>query len=96
MLPNAVLPRPPPRPPSPPRKPPSPPKPPAPTLANTALAIFNAVNTLRAAAGLGAVPYSRSLQIVADTHVADLVTNFFTGPASSCDAHSWFSGPFAW
>jgi uncharacterized protein YkwD len=55
-------------------------------LSPSSLELANTINEYRASRGLPAVPISRSLTLVAETHVRDLDVS---PPPSGCNAHSW-------
>jgi hypothetical protein len=65
------------------------PPPTLPAIDSNATALINALNKYRAAHGLAAIPASKSLVKVAQTHVADLEKS---NPSGSCLMHSWSSG----
>ena len=63
---------------------------------NKCLALFNAINAFRASKKLTPVLHSKSLQLVAATHVSSLVSDYRQiYMQGACTAHSWFSGPYA-
>ncbi|APR80254.1 Outer membrane lipoprotein [Minicystis rosea] len=53
---------------------------------SSSLELANTINNYRVSRGLPAIPISRSLTIVAETHVRDLDG---APPPSGCNAHSW-------
>jgi uncharacterized protein YkwD len=73
----------------PPPAPTTPPAPPAPTISPRALDLANAINRYRAQNGLPAIPISKSLSYVAETHVKDLHDS--PKLATNCNGHSWSS-----
>ena len=96
-LPPGWLPTPPGPQPTPPTPPPGtvPPQPAGavPPIGARALDLANAINKYRAQNGLPALPISRSLSFVADTHVRDLRDSPKLAP--QCNGHSW-SGKGSW
>jgi hypothetical protein len=86
-----------------PTAPPAPTTPPAPStpppgtlpaINARALELANALNKYRAQNGLPAIPISRSLSFVADSHVRDLRDS--AKVAAQCNGHSWSSkGPWS-
>jgi hypothetical protein len=84
----------PPAPPSPPQAPSTPPSPQTPPqLGGRSLELANAINAYRAQNGMAAIPISRSLSHVAETHVHDLRDSPRMPP--ECNGHSW-SAKGAW
>ena len=63
-------------------------------ITNSPSELVNEINAYRVSRGLVPVPFSPSLQIVAEKHVADLVANYVSG--TECNLHSWSEGSSEW
>ncbi|HVJ15106.1 MAG TPA: CAP domain-containing protein [Polyangiaceae bacterium] len=93
LLSGGVPPLPPPGPQPAPQPAPEPQPAPAPAIDPRGVDLANAINRYRAQNGLPAIPISKSLSRVADTHVRDLRDS--PKPAENCNGHSWSSrGPW--